>query len=144
MGVATDTFKLALSNVKYNLAANAPVGAVGLRRPAGDLVTGPATANNAIVTGASYTFIPVVAAQLTSTSNALGTAKFVETTAGRVLPGWCDHLGDPDAERRHLHRWRDADASAVPAGYTATKPATTGTNAYTFTVTAPATAGRPP
>ena len=136
----TDTWKVTLSGITYDVGGSAAVGSVALVT-AGLLVTGPATVNNATVVAASHTSIPVITAQIGSHSQTLGAFSFVESTTGAYF------AADNQLVTLKLKAGSTFTTGVTPtitatAGYTvttATVPATDGTATYTFHMDVPAT-----
>ncbi|MHB8187049.1 MAG: cell wall-binding repeat-containing protein [Dermatophilaceae bacterium] len=144
-GTATDTFVVTLSNVKYNVGTTAFLGAVNVvTAPVGTngLTTVPNTVSNATVVNKNFSFIPVVAAQLTSTGNVMGTAKFVESTAGSIFtPASSSTVVTLTLNDSGTFTAGVTPTITLPAGYTVstTTPPALGANTFTFTVNTPAT-----
>lgn len=135
-GTATDEFTLTLGGVAYNVGKDAGTGNVTVT--AAGVQAGNAI--NAKVVNKSYTFIPVIAAQLGSAGNTLGTATFTETTAGAYF-GTGDTVVDLTLS---AGTFTDGvtPTITVPTGYVVKGgvPATAGaSNTYSFTITGPAT-----
>jgi putative cell wall-binding protein len=133
----TNWFKYTLSNVNYNVGAAPALGAISVAT-AGDLSAAPAAVTNATIVNKSFTFIPLIAAQFGSTGNVLGTAKFVETTAGAIFTPASSTtnvtltLNDTGTFTAGV-----TPTITLPAGYTATVPVLSA-NTFTFTVNTPA------
>lgn len=142
-----DTFVMTLGNVRYNVGTDAATGAVSVTSAPGNpgfvataSLTPAASVTNANVVNTSYTFMPVVAALPSSTGNVLGTAKFVESTAGAYFPKGSTTTVTLVLSAGGTYTPGVTPTITAPAGYVVSKPVTNNTNTYTFTVTAPATA----
>ena len=136
VGVATNAFKFALTNVAYNVGTTTPTGDVTVVAAS---TLGGDSAINADVVDKDFSFIPRAAATPNSSNNALGTATYTETTAGAYFkPGVVSTV----AVSLSVGTFTTGVTPTItaPAGYTVTKGATDGTDPYTFTVAAPATA----
>ena len=133
-GVATDTYKVDLSLVKYNVGTTTARGNISVTTAGSFKTTG--TVVNAVIPIASFTNTAKVAALPRATGVTAGTQTFDETTAGAFFA-----TGPTTVVLKLSAGTFTAGVTptlTVPAGYTVTNPATTATAAYTFTVTAPA------
>ena len=133
---ATDRINIALTGIQYNVGTSAPVEDVNVDAGATDTVV------NATVVDKDFSFIPREAALPSSTNNALGTATYTETTAGAFFkPGVTSQVSlDLDGDAGNLFTTGVTPTITAPAGYTVVAGATDGSDPYTFTVAAPATA----
>ena len=136
-GVATDTYKVDLSVIKYNVGATTPKGNINVAT-AGSFKTSGSVAN-AVIPIAGFTNTAKVAALPSATGVSLGTQTFAETTAGAFFAtGATTVVLTPSAG---TFTAGVTPTITVPTGYTATSPVTAASGTYTFTVTAPATPG---
>ncbi len=133
-GVATDTYKVDLTLVRYTVGATTARGNISVAT-AGSLKT-TGTVVNAVIPIASFTNTANVAALARATGVTAGTQTFDETTAGAFFA-----TGPTTVVLQLSAGTFTAGVTpriTVPAGYTVTNPPTTATAAYTFRVTAPA------
>ena len=136
-GVNTDTWRVTLSGITYNIGATTLPGNLNVAT-AGDLAT-TATTWNAVIQPLSFTNTPLVAALPGATGVSLGTQTFAEGSAGTIFPAGATttvNLALPAG----VFTAGVTPTITVPATYTVVKGATAGTNAYSFTVTAPSPA----
>jgi len=135
--VNADTWRVTLSGITYNIGATTLPGNLNVAT-AGDLAT-TATTWNAVIQPFSFTNTPLVAALPGATGVSLGTQTFAEGSAGTIFPAGATttvNLALPAG----VFTAGVTPTITVPATYTVVKGATAGTNAYSFTVTAPSPA----
>jgi putative cell wall-binding protein len=130
-----DTWRVTLSGITYNIGATTLPGNINVAT-AGGLATTATTPSNAAIQPFSFTNTPLVAALPGATGVSLGTQTFTEGSAGTVFPAGATttvNLALPAG----VFTAGVTPTITVPATYTVVKGATAGTNAYSFTVTAP-------
>lgn len=137
-GVATDTYKVDLSVITYNVGATTPKGNISVATAGSFKTTG--TVVNAVIPIGSFTNTARVAALPSATGVTLGTQTFTETTAGAFFAAGTTTNVALEVNGLTKFTAGITPTVTVPAGYTKTNPVTTAAGLYTFTVTAPATA----
>ena len=136
--VNADTWRVTLSGITYNIGATTLPGNLNVAT-AGGLATTVTTPFNAVIQPFSFTNTPLVAALPGATGVSLGTQTFAEGSAGTIFPAGATttvNLALPAG----VFTAGVTPTITVPATYTVVKGATAGTNAYSFTVTAPSPA----
>jgi len=137
-GVATDTYKVDLSVVTYNVGATTPKGNISVATAGSFKASG--TVVNAVIPIGSFTNTARVAVLPSTTGVTLGTQTITETTAGAFFAAGSTTNVALDLSGATKFTADVTPTVTVPAGYTKTAPVTTAAGLYTFTVTAPATA----
>jgi len=136
-GVATDTYKVDLSVITYNVGATTPKGNISVATAGSFKASGSVV--NAVIPIASFTNTAKVAALPSAAGVTLGTQTFDETTAGAFFPAGSTTTVVLTLSAGVLTAGVTPTVT-VPAGYTKTNPVTVAPGTYTFTVTAPAAA----
>ncbi len=137
-GVATDTYKVDLSVITYNVGATTAKGNISVATAGSFKASG--TVANAVIPIGSFTNTAKVAVLPSATGVTLGTQTFTETTAGAFFAAGSTTNVALELNGAAKFTAGVTPTVTVPAGYTKTSPVTTAAGLYTFTVTAPATA----
>ena len=134
-GVATDTYKVDLSVITYNVGSTTATGNLSVATAGSFKASGSVV--NAAVPDASFTNTALVAALPLATGVSLGTQTFSESTAGAFFAtGSTTVVLTPSAG---TFTAGVTPTVTVPTDYSSTNPVTTSAGTYSFTVTGPAT-----
>ena len=135
-GVATDTYKVDLSVITYNVGSTTATGNLSVATAGSFKASGSVV--NAAVPDASFTNTALSAALPLATAVSLGTQTFSESMAGAFFAAGSTTtvVLTPSAG---TFTAGVTPTVTVPTDYSSTNPVTTSAGTYSFTVTGPAT-----